>query len=252
LLTSDTLFDLPENLQTVVDTDSACWLGVPLNSQNGTIGAIVLRSHSGDACYTEKDKELLQFVSSQVATAIERKQLHTQLRHSAQYDELTHLPNRGLFFDRLETALTRARRNNGRLALLYLDLDNFKDINDSFGHAAGDVLLQKVATLLKRCLRKVDTIGRVGGDEFVVLLENIELQEHALMLGDKIRRALDLSINIGAHRVRVRLSIGISFYPEHGDGVQQLLKYADDAMYLEKKNKHKDSHSNGAVKKQLH
>jgi diguanylate cyclase (GGDEF)-like protein/PAS domain S-box-containing protein len=236
LLTPETLTSLPEHLRAVVATNSLCWLGVPLNSHKGTTGALVLKSYSGGARYTEKDKELLQFVSTQVATAIERKQLHARLQYTAQYDELTDLPNRGLLYDRLETALARTRRQQGRMSLLYLDLDKFKQINDSFGHAAGDLLLQEVANRLKQCVRDTDTVARIGGDEFVVLLEGIQLPEHASVVAEKIRNALNQPINIDGHRLRIMPSIGIAHYPDHGDGVQQLLNHADEAMYFAKKN----------------
>jgi diguanylate cyclase (GGDEF)-like protein/PAS domain S-box-containing protein len=236
LLTPETLTALPEHLRVIVDRDSLCWLGVPLNSHKGTIGALVLKSYSGGARYTDKDKELLQFVSTQVATAIERQQLHARLQYMAQYDVLTNLPNRGLLHDRLKTALARVRREQGRLSLLYLDLDKFKQVNDTFGHTAGDLLLQEVANRLKQCVREADTVARIGGDEFVVLLESIQSPEHAALVAEKIRSALDQPLNIDGHSLRILPSIGIALYPEHGDGVQQLLKHADEAMYVAKKN----------------
>lgn len=235
LLTPEMLTTFPEHLR-VVGRNSLCWLGVPLNSHKGTIGALVLKSYSGGARYTEKDKELLQFVSTQVATAIARQQLHARLQYMAQYDVLTSLPNRGLLHDRLKTALARARREQGRLSLLYLDLDKFKQVNDTFGHTAGDRLLQEVANRLKQCVRKADTVARIGGDEFVVLLESIQLPEHASMVAEKIRSALNQPINIDGHSLRILPSIGIALYPEHGDGEQQLLRHADEAMYFAKKN----------------
>jgi diguanylate cyclase (GGDEF)-like protein/PAS domain S-box-containing protein len=237
LLTPETQTSLPEHLRAVVDTDSLCWLGVPLNSHKGTIGVLVLKSYSGGARYTEKDMELLQFVSTQIATAIERKQMHARMQYTAQYDELTDLPNRGLLYDRLETALARTRRQQGRMSLLYLDLDKFKQVNDSFGHAAGDLLLQEVANRLKQCTRDADTVARIGGDEFVVVLESIQLPEHASVVAEKIRNALSRPINIDGHRVRIMPSIGIALYPDHGDGARQLLKHADEAMYFAKKNR---------------
>jgi diguanylate cyclase (GGDEF)-like protein len=214
-----------------------CWLGVPLNSHKGTIGVLVLKSYSGGAHYTEKHKELLQFVSTQVATAIERKQLYDRLQYAARYDELTGLPNRGLLHDHLETVLARTRRQQGRMSLLYLDLDKFKQVNDSFGHAAGDLLLQKVANRLKQCVRDADTVARIGGDEFVVLLENIQLPEHVSVVAEKIRKVLNQTMNIDGHRLRIMPSIGIAHHPDHGDSAQQLLKHADEAMYLAKKNR---------------
>ncbi|MNT23701.1 putative diguanylate cyclase [compost metagenome] len=135
LLTPETLDGFPAHLRQIVGHKSLCWLGVPLNSSKGTIGALVLKSYCGGVRYGEKDKELLQFVSNQIATAIERHQLHARLRYMAQYDELTGLPNRGLLFDRLHTALARARREQGRLALLYLD--RHRAVSGARRHRAG-------------------------------------------------------------------------------------------------------------------
>jgi diguanylate cyclase (GGDEF)-like protein len=226
---------LPGHLRALVAAQCACWLGVPLTSHQGTIGVLALRSYSGDVPYTEQDQELLQFVSAQIATAVERKQLHEQLKYTARYDELTNLPNRRLLFDRLDTALARSRRNQGRMALLYVDLDRFKQVNDTFGHAAGDALLRGVAERLTRCVRDVDTVARIGGDEFVVLLENIQEPDHAAIVADRIRAELHQPVNFAERRLCATPSIGIALYPEHGDETQQLLRHADEAMYTAKK-----------------
>ncbi len=236
LLGPESLASLPEELRAVNDSNVMCWLVVPLNSHKGTIGALVLKSNSDGARYTEKDKELLQFVSTQVATAIERKQLHARLKHMAQYDGLTGLPNRGLLYDRLKMALARTRREQGQMSLLYLDLNNFKQVNDSLGHVAGDELLQEVADRLKQCVRDLDTVARMGGDEFVVLLENIELPEHASNVAKKIRSAISQPIKIEGRSLCILPSIGIALYPDHGEEAHQLLRHADEAMYFEKKN----------------
>lgn len=234
LLTPETAPAFSEKLQAAVYTGSYCWLGAPLAAQDSTIGALVLKSYTGGVLYTEKDKELLHFVSTQVVTAVERKQLYARLQYMAQYDDLTGLPNRAFFYDRMKTALARARRNNGRMSVLYLDLDNFKQVNDSHGHAAGDLLLQEVAKRLKQCVREVDTVARMSGDEFVVLLEGTELPEHAVVVSEKIRDALSQPVNIAGSSMRIPPSIGIAHYPEDGDREAQLLKHADDAMYAAK------------------
>src|SRR5690606_6600544 len=148
------------------------WLGVPLKSGQGVMGALVVQNHADNGHYSEQDRELLQFVSTQIAVAIERKQLIDGLQRMALYDQLTGLPNRELFHDRMQLALARARREQGQLALLYLDLDRFKYVNDTCGHAAGDLLLEMVARRIEQCVRTSDTVARFGGDEFVVLLEN--------------------------------------------------------------------------------
>ncbi|WP_311224334.1 MULTISPECIES: diguanylate cyclase domain-containing protein [unclassified Acidovorax] len=211
------------------------WLGVPLQTPNGALGVLVLQGYSDTARYTEKDKELLQFVSTQVAAAVERKQMLECLRHSAQYDQLTRLPNRQLFLDRLKTALARAQRDQELLSLLFIDLDRFKNVNDTLGHAMGDLLLQRVAQRLLDCVRTSDTVARLGGDEFVVLIEGCQRAEQATHTADKILAAFGQAFDLEGHRLYILPSIGISIYPEHGDEEHRLLVHADEAMYQSKK-----------------
>lgn len=239
LLTPETMVSRLEELRVVVDTNLFCWLGVPLKSHKGMIGVLMVKSYLGGVCYSEKDQVLLQFVSTQIATAIERQQMQDRLQHMAQYDQLTGLPNRGLLCDRMKVALATARREQGRWALLYLDLDKFKQVNDTLGHDVGDLLLQEVAKRLKQCMRESDTVARVGGDEFVVLLQRISLPEQAMLVAEKIRSDLNQPFAIDGHILNIIPSIGIALYPEHGDDEQQLLKHADQAMYLAKNSHHR-------------
>lgn len=211
------------------------WLGVPLIAQRGVIGVLVVQSYTGDVTYNDDDTQLLQFVSTQVAAAIERKQTEAQLNHMARFDHLTDLPNRTLFRDRLQTALARARRDLERVALLYLDLDRFKEINDQLGHAAGDRLLGEAAQRLSRCVRESDTVGRLGGDEFAVLLPRINQPDDALAVAEKIRRELHQPFELDGHTLVIAASIGIALYPDHGESDDALLKLADDAMYAAKR-----------------
>jgi diguanylate cyclase (GGDEF)-like protein len=232
---------LLENTPTELPADAgprcgASWLAMPLMTQDETIGALVLKSYVG-TMYSDKDKELLLFVSSQVATAIERRQLAAELLRSARYDELTGLPNRRLFLDRMKSALARCRRQHGRVALLYVDVDNFKQVNDNLGHPAGDLLLKEIALRLTHCVRDEDTVARLGGDEFVVLLEEIHVPEDALAVANKIRSAVHQPIDVEGITLRTLASIGIALYPEHGSEIEQLMKHADKAMYLDKKSK---------------
>jgi diguanylate cyclase (GGDEF)-like protein len=236
LLTPDNDVDLPEHISTIVGSNSIDWLGVPLHTSKGVIGALVVQSYSGDVRYTKNDEALLQFVSSQVASAIVRKQTDTWLQHIARHDPLTDLPNRTLIHDRLQTALGRARRERQRLALLYIDLDGFKRINDSFGHTLGDQLLQEVAQRITRCVRASDTVGRIGGDEFVVLLHDIAQPADATAIADQIRAALDRPFDLTGECLSISSSIGVATYPEHGDDGKQLIRHADEAMYAAKKN----------------
>jgi diguanylate cyclase (GGDEF)-like protein/PAS domain S-box-containing protein len=217
------------------DGISGDWLGVPLQTQGGVLGALVLRSHGPQARYTERDKELLQYVCAQVASAIERHRMRERLERMAQYDQLTQLPNRQLFLDRLRAALARAHRGQNRLSLLFIDLDRFKEVNDTLGHAAGDLLLQGVAQRLCHCVRASDTVARLGGDEFVVLLENGDAPDHASTVARKILDALDVPFSLQGHSLHMRPSIGIAQYPDDGQEENHLLSHADTAMYQAKK-----------------
>src|SRR5690606_11690669 len=169
------------------------------------------------------------------AAAIERKQLFARLEHAALYDRLTELPNYRLFQDRLQGALTLARREGSCLALLYLDLDQFKQVNDEYGHPVGDLLLQQVAARIKGCVRESDTVGRIGGDEFLVLLPGIQSPQDALVVAETIRAVLGDSFILEGWEVKVSPSIGIAHSPEHGGDLRRLIRCADEAMYSAKR-----------------
>jgi diguanylate cyclase (GGDEF)-like protein len=160
----------------------------------------------------------------------------SRLQYMAQYDSLTQLPNRELLRDRLHTALARARREQSQVALLFLDLDKFKQVNDSFGHAVGDLLLQGVALRIQQCLREADTVARFAGDEFVVLLEDFHTADHASGVAEKIRQVLNQPFELRGQHQTVLPSIGIALYPQHAQDAQQLLQHADNAMYRAKQN----------------
>ena len=154
-----------------------------------------------------------------------------QMDHLAYHDVLTDLPNRRLLQDRLNQAIEVARRQDGRLALMYLDLDRFKHINDSLGHTVGDHLLQSVAKRLLTCVRQSDTVSRQGGDEFVLLLPLIEQAEDAALSAQKMLSALSHPHHVDGIDLHVSVSIGISIYPDDGQDAQTLIKCADTAMY---------------------
>lgn len=166
----------------------------------------------------------------------ERKEIEEHMRHMAQFDGLTHLPNRALFNDRLQQALVAAQRNQERLALMFLDLDKFKPVNDTYGHGVGDLLLKEVAQRMQDCLRESDTAARIGGDEFVVLLPTIETEQDAGIVAGKILHALNQPFELAGHRLNISSSIGVAVYPDHGSSEKQLVKSADIAMYHAKKN----------------
>jgi len=166
----------------------------------------------------------------------DRKEAEERLFYLAQYDSLTDLPNRNLFMDRLEQAILRARRHNNSMALMFLDLDRFKEINDTLGHLAGDMLLCKVAERLTSNLRDVDTIARLGGDEFIILLEQVRDQREIEMVVNKILDFFAAPFSINENDVFVPPSIGITVYPDDADNARELLKAADIAMYEAKRN----------------
>lgn len=162
------------------------------------------------------------------------KQDKARLEFLAHHDALTHLPNRTLFEDRLQEALNRAQRHAGKVGLLFIDLDRFKNINDSLGHGVGDLLLQAVTSRLKECVRKTDTVARLGGDEFTVLLDELAEPQHAAKVAEKLLAALAQPFKLGGHDLVTSASIGISCYPDDGSDTQTLLKNADAAMYAAK------------------
>jgi len=166
--------------------------------------------------------------------AIERKQTEERLTYLAQFDHLTGLANRTLFNERLTQALSWADRNDHLVALLFLDLDHFKSINDSLGHNAGDRLLISVAERLKKCVRKTDVVSRFGGDEFTVILEGLNSAKDAAAVAQKILETLHPPFDLNAQEVYVTASLGITIYPHDGGSAEELLRYADTAMYRAK------------------
>ncbi|MFV9568044.1 EAL domain-containing protein [Thermoanaerobacter mathranii] len=165
----------------------------------------------------------------------ERKQMESKLKHMAFYDPLTDLPRREVFMDRLKIAMANAKRNGKKLAVFFLDLDNFKTINDSLGHHIGDRLLKKIAKKLKACLRESDTVSRVGGDEFVILLPDIIDIEDTNKVANRILELFNQPIKFNNHELYVTISIGIAIYPDHGKNEKAIVKNADIAMYRAKR-----------------
>jgi diguanylate cyclase (GGDEF)-like protein/PAS domain S-box-containing protein len=159
-----------------------------------------------------------------------------QMTHLAEHDSLTGLPNRLLFCDRVGQAISLARRHRGQAAVLFLDLDGFKQINDSLGHAAGDKLLQSVAKRLLACVRDPDTVSRYGGDEFAVLLQDVHRPQDAAATAKRVLNAVGEVHSFDGHQVRVTASIGMSVFPDDGFDAETLIRNADSAMYRAKKN----------------
>jgi diguanylate cyclase (GGDEF)-like protein/PAS domain S-box-containing protein len=161
----------------------------------------------------------------------ERKRAEEQTRHLAEHDALTDLPNRLLFLDRVQQALAKARRQRSKFALMFLDLDHFKSINDTFGHQAGDAVLKEVAKRTVRCVRAVDTVSRLGGDEFVVLLADIGGADQAAHVAATVMHAVAQPVAFGGQEIALSASIGIALGPGDGADVETLLHHADLAMY---------------------
>ncbi len=190
-----------------------------------------------ERCETEfsEDGSPLRSIGT-VNDITERKNAELKMQRMAHYDQLTDLPNRFMFFDRLEQGLIRASRNMQNIAVLFLDLDGFKQINDSRGHQAGDLLLKQVAERLHSCLREMDTVARIGGDEFAIILADITNQTGVSSVAEKIIRALARSFSVQGTDLNIGVSIGISTFPEHGNRGDMLLSRADAAMYQVKRN----------------
>jgi diguanylate cyclase (GGDEF)-like protein/PAS domain S-box-containing protein len=164
----------------------------------------------------------------------ERKAAEAQMHNLAHYDPLSGLPNRTLLSDRLQQAIAAAKRDKLRMALMFIDLDKFKPINDSLGHHIGDLLLKEVASRMLDCLRESDTAARIGGDEFVVLLPVIDEASDALAVAEKIRHAIFQTFELAGRGLNISASIGVAIYPEHGSDEKTLLTNADTAMYFAK------------------
>lgn len=219
-----------------VITNKQIWLGVPLKIENKIIGSMILQSYTDPKLYSKKDIKLMEFVSQQIATAIERKQAEEKLKFLSLYDSLTRLPNRVLFYDRMKQEIAYAKREKKKFALMFLDLDNFKEVNDKFGHDIGDRLLQGVAERFSKLLRKTDTICRLGGDEFIILLPRLtQPRENAVDVSQKILNSLNEPFLIKVKKICITTSIGIALYPDNGEEEEVLIKSADKTMYLAKK-----------------
>lgn len=165
----------------------------------------------------------------------QRKDLEARLSHDALHDPLTGLPNRVMFTDRCEQVLKSARRHSELAAILYLDLDGFKAVNDTRGHATGDLLLQEVARRLERCVRAEDTVARIGGDEFGIVLASLSAPEDCEVVANKVITALWAPFDLDGGQARISVSVGAALFPQHGHNAAMLIVHADNAMYAAKR-----------------
>jgi diguanylate cyclase (GGDEF)-like protein/PAS domain S-box-containing protein len=190
----------------------------------------------GKSVAVELNANLISYADQEVICMVirdnsERLKLEGKLTHMASHDSLTGLPNRSLFLDRLNQSLFKKERSRKMLAVVYLDLDQFKRINDTLGHHIGDLLLKEVAIRLQACVRKADTVSRLGGDEFTLLLDDLAAPEDSVLVADKILHLFELPFTLDSHEMFVTASIGITLFPSDGDTADKLLKNADTAMY---------------------
>jgi len=190
----------------------------------------------GSVFATEISVSELRHGRNRLFTAIlrdisERKENEARIRRLAHHDHLTGLPNRNLLNDRMNHALARVKRHGGRMAVLFVDLDRFKPVNDTLGHEAGDQVLKEVASRLISCVRSSDTVARVGGDEFVVVTEEIMRPSEAGMVARKIVETLSRPIEVDGHACSVGASVGIAVFPDDGYTMEEVSKAADTAMY---------------------
>ena len=174
-------------------------------------------------------------LSRAIRRAIARKRFEALLAQQAYFDSLTGLANRGLFHDRLNQALARATRSDKRIAVVFIDLDNFKAVNDNFGHKVGDDVLRAIADALRAAVRQTDTVARLGGDEFTVLVEPLNDLTDADTVAQKILSAVHASIKLPGTPVRLTASIGLVLFPDHARNADSLVESADRAMFFAKK-----------------
>ena len=192
------------------------------------LGNVVILLRKGSKL---KNQKVMETLINQASVALQRRKAEEMIYHQAQHDGLTGLPNRILLNERLEQAVSDASKNKHTLAVIFLDLDRFKHINDTLGHHAGDQLLQAVSIRLKACVKKFDTVARMGGDEFVILLPKLSDQNEAKIVPQKILEAFKLPFNCDDHQIYVTVSIGIGIYPQDGEDAQTLLRKSDATMY---------------------
>ena len=217
----------------------------PIKNAAPAIPIVVLSGHQderlavqavqcGAQDYLIKGRESGELLARSIRYAIERKRMEQSMNHLAHHDPLTGLPNRRLFLDRLDQAVARTQRNRQILALLFLDLDRFKAINDTLGHEEGDRLLKLVAVRLRASTRASDTVARLGGDEFAVILPEVDRIEDVIRFAEKIFHMLAATFDLAGRHTEVTASMGISLYPADGQDAETLLRNADAAMYRAK------------------
>lgn len=212
----------------------ACW-STPITTQSNQVMGSFAIYYREVRSPGDEQRALISTAVHLAGIAIDRARAEARIQYMAHHDELTGLPNRALLQDRIDGAIASAQRRQSRTAVLMIDLDRFKHVNDSLGHQVGDVLLKEVAVRLHRCVRGSDTIARLGGDEFVISLPDIGFDTTASTVAAKVMHELEAPFYVRNQSLKMGASIGISLYPEDGDSAHDLLRAADTAMYSAKK-----------------
>src|ERR1019366_84447 len=205
---------------------SAYWSQEILSNAGNQIGCVDVYLEEPSS-FGEAQVSRLEGVAKLAGIIIQHREMYEQLAFQATCDPLTGLPNRRVFQDRLEQAILRAHRDDEKVAVLLIDLDRFKQINDLLGHHVGDALLREVAHRASGCLRNSDTLSRIGGDEFTVLLNPVDSVDGAEKVLRRIAEALQAPLTILDHKISVSASIGLSVYPDHGEDWATLIRNAD-------------------------
>ncbi|HZZ95009.1 MAG TPA: EAL domain-containing protein [Usitatibacter sp.] len=224
---------LPSYLERARDDHMACAFVQRIVWRDDVCGVLVLGFRSGIRA-TAEQRERAREISDRVAVAVSSAWRDEQLYQQAHFDSLTGLPNRLLFKDRLEREAERSRRDGSTFAVLFVDLDHFKNVNDSFGHSAGDAVLREAASRVALCVRASDTVARFGGDEFAVLITGLHHPQEAWLLSETVVERLSTAFEAGGHTCFLSASVGIALFPEDGESAEALLKSADTAMYRAK------------------
>lgn len=201
-----------------------------VSDQNLALQAV----QQGAQDYLVKGQGHPEVLARAIRYAIERKRSEEHLTYLAQYDHLTGLVNRTLFRDRLVQAMARSKRMHQPIGLMLLDLDRFKTVNDTFGHDMGDELLKATSERLKTCVRETDTVARMGGDEFTIILEGVSTEQNILIVAKRITESIATPFELKGRQISIGVSVGITIYPFDDHPIDELLKHADIAMYRAK------------------